>query len=159
DGRAGACSAGACVDPVFTFTAVTPAASTPVLSLGTIPARAGLRVHIRRIGICGDADATSGLQGFRAYATGLDFTWGAGQANQSGVTQFLSPTPATVGSGRGFSYRDVSYYGPVGGAVNIDFQYRNDWDGRFCQAADELGTNYLDAASTARAWVRYSYVP
>ncbi|MCK6551781.1 hypothetical protein L6R52_38460, partial [Myxococcota bacterium] len=157
-GDVGQCIARTCSDD-FVFTAVSPAAATPVVSLGQIPALPGKRVQIVRIAICGDADATSGLQGFRAFdGRGLDFTWGAGQNNPNNVTYLLSPTLPTVGSGRGFSYRSVNHYGAPGAPVSVNFEYRNDWDGRFCQATDERGWSYTDAASTARAWVRYRYI-
>jgi hypothetical protein len=116
-------------------------------------------VRILKLGICGDADVSSGQQGFRAFdGAAMNFTWGAGQLNQGNATYVLAPTPATGGgSERGFSYLDVNVLAAPGASVAVEFALRFDWDGRFCSASDENGTSFVDAASTARAWIKYRY--
>ena len=159
DCTSGVCDAtGHCAAPTLVFTAVTPTAATPPIALGTIPGVPGRRVRIIKLGICGDADATSGQQGFRASdGAGMSFTWGAGQNNSGNVTYVLAPTPVVTGSARGFSYQTVDILAASGASVAIEFALRFDFDALFCGASDENGTAFADAASTTRAWVKYRY--
>jgi hypothetical protein len=158
DCASGNCNNGACVGDVAVFCMAAPVNSSPILNVGSIPSYPGRKVRIVKLGICGDADMTSGMQGFRAYdGMGLDFTWGAGQANQGPATYFLQPTPNLGGAARGFSYMTVDLLTQAATTVQIDFQFRFDYDGLFCQAMDEDGVSYTDMGSSVRAWLKYRY--
>ncbi|MFH1438221.1 MAG: hypothetical protein ABIJ56_21110 [Pseudomonadota bacterium] len=127
-----------------------------VLPVGTIPAVAGRRVHIVKLGICGDSDATSGPNVFTAAGAGLSFTWECGQSTR-GSTHILAPTPNLGGNARGFSYADVNYLGNIGEPVDVTWTYHADWDGNLCQTTDSEGNSYSDVAGTVRPWVLYEY--
>ena len=127
-----------------------------VQPVGTIPGVAGKRIHIVKLGICGDSDVSSGPNVFTSNGAGLNFTWECGQSTR-GSTHILAPTPNMGGSARGFSYADVNYLGNVDQAVTVTWTYHQDWDGRFCQATDTEGNPYTDGGATVRPWVLYEY--
>lgn len=148
-----------CANNVFggVFSAVGTSAMSPTVLLGTIPGKAGKKIKITKIGICGDSDQSSGANRFKVSGGGLNFSWYAGQNNPGGTYQ-LAVTPPTNGSGRGFSYKTVSHVAQVGASLSVHWDYHYDWDGRYCDAQDSEGNVYKDAASTVRAWVLYDYV-
>ncbi len=132
---------------------------SPVL-IGTISALPNEYISISKIGIGGDSDFGSGDNRFRAVGGGIDFTWVAGQ--QATFADFrLDSTPIVSGptaAARGFSSADVSFDATVGASVNIFWDYRYDYDGRYTYASDPLGTFYDDSAfiSSIRPFVQYS---
>jgi cysteine-rich repeat protein len=137
-------------------------ANTDVLPvvLATIPARAGRRIRVTKIGMCGDADTGSGAARMVATDGTSSWSWVAGQNTLAlPATYTLTPTPATgAGSERGFTYMAVDHLLEVGASVTISLDAHNDWDGRYCQDTDEDGVAYgPDAASSLRAWVKYRY--
>jgi hypothetical protein len=128
--------------------------------MGSIPAMAGKRIAIQKVGICGDADADSGPKGFHATGGGVDFTWAAGQ-NQIGVTHWLGHCPKTGSDPQnGFVYADVAHQGSPGGEVNIYINHNDDWDGNYCQDTDTKGNAYNDSGNnvSVRVWVLYTYL-
>ena len=141
------------------FSALGPNNLNPVVTLGTIPAKAGRKIRILKVAICGDSDSGSGPNRFKLTGGGLNFTWYCGQSNPGGTHQ-LTPTPPTAGSGRGFSYADVkgsNYLSAVGATLTVQWDYHNDWDGRYCDAKSEDGKAYKDPGSSVRVWVAYQY--
>ncbi|MCB9738331.1 MAG: hypothetical protein H6747_03620 [Deltaproteobacteria bacterium] len=128
----------------------------PTLTMGTIPAIAGKKIRVTKVGICGDSDGGSGSNQFRLSGSGVNFTWHAGQTNP-GSNHALSPTPAK-GASRGLTYASVNYVANVGQGLTLQWTYHNDWDGHRCTDTDELGNVYNDPnGSSVRAWVLYSY--
>ncbi len=141
--------------PLTAFSVASSAGAWPT-AMGTIPAQAGKKIVISKIGICGDSDATSGPNVFSAKGAGLDFTWASGQ-NQPACTYFLSPTPPKNAS-RGFTFKAVSHVGNVGEAVSVTWESHIDYDGLYCTDTDELGNVYNDVGgSSVRVWVLYQY--
>ena len=141
------------------FSALGPNNLNPVVTLGTIPAKPGRKIRILKVAICGDSDSGSGANRFKLSGGGLAFTWYCGQ-NDPGGTHKLSPTPPTAGSGRGFSYADVkasNYLSAAGATLTVQWDYHNDWDGRYCDTKSEDGKAYKDPASSVRVWVAYQY--
>ncbi len=141
------------------FSALGPNNQNPVISMGTIPAKAGRKIRILKLGICGDSDSGSGPNRFKVTGGGLNFTWWCGQGSTS-VTHKLSPTPNKGGSARGFSYLDVkasNYVSALGASLTVYWDYHNDWDGRYCDDTSEDGKKYKDSGSTVRTWVAYQY--
>jgi len=131
---------------------------SPGQAVGTIPGMPGRRIRILKLGICGDADQTSGQQSFRAQdGQGKTFTWGAGQNDCASVTYRLDPTPNTGGSGRGFTYKDVNELGAMGAGFEVIYHMQCDGDGLYCAAMDEDGVMYMDQGTSARAWIKYQY--
>ena len=127
--------------------------------MGTIPGRAGMRIVITKLGICGDSRTSSGSNRFVASGGGLNFSWFAGQTNPGGTYQ-LSPTPEPGGdASTRFTYRDVTHRADVGASVTIRWDYHYDWDGRWCNDTDSEGNTYNDTnyRSSIRAWVKYRY--
>ena len=141
----------------FAFSAVVNSTQSYNIQVGSIPAKPGARVVITKLGICGDADASTGPARFRANGASLDFTWWAGAWNP-GATHQLSPTPTKSGNARGFSYLPVYYQGAIGQGVTITWDYYNSWGGRWCEDTDELGKAYKDPTSSVRTWLKYEYV-
>ncbi len=128
------------------------------IPIGTIAAKAGATIVIDKLGICGDADASSGPVRYHAFGGGLDFTWAAGQNNNPGSTHFLPPTQSTGGQGRGFTYADVNYKAQVGQSVSVEYEFTNDGDGLHCTGTDVEGNSYNDSkSSSSRGWVRWHY--
>ncbi len=129
----------------------------PTVTLGTIPGKAGKQIVIKKIGMCGDSDQSSGANRFFVNGSGVSFRFAAGQSNPGSVNQWLGYTPTISGSARGFVYKTVSYTANVGASLTIQWDYHSDWDGRYCQATDSEGNSYSDQASTVRAWILYEY--
>ena len=132
----------------------------PTKTLATIPAKAGRKIRILKVGICGDSDQGSGPNRFKVTGGGLNFSWYCGQNNGPGGNHKLTPTPNKAGSGRGFSYLDVkasNYLSAVGAQLSIVWDYHSDWDGWYCDDKSEDGKAYKDPASSVRAWVAYQY--
>lgn len=146
------------------FTAVglstgSPTSTTPV-TMGTIPAIIGKKIRILKIGICGDADTTSGPVRFVATdGLATTFSWAAGQSGIAATATYrLSPTPVTgAGSERGFSYQAVTHVGALSRAFTVRWDLAADFDVRYCSAKDEDGTSFGDPANSVRVWVKYQY--
>jgi hypothetical protein len=158
------CASGTCTDAWRYLSALGTSADTLLpKTMATIPGVAGRRIRISRVGICGDSDTTSGPNLFAASdGAGMSFSWWAGQSTPSstGTTYALAACPSSgTGSvsGRGWSYQTVDHVGAVGASVTVRWDYHLDWDGRYCEAAAEDGTSYVDAASTVRALVKWRY--
>jgi hypothetical protein len=134
-----------------------------VLKLGTIPALAGLKIKITRVGLCGDADASSGPKRFAIQGGGLDFSWAAGQTTCT-ATHWLGYTTPTQDPNRGFVYATVSYTAQVNQPLDLYITNNQDWDGHHCQDTDAYGTSFNDSGvggscCSVRGWVEYQYVP
>jgi hypothetical protein len=138
------------------FSAVVTSSQNPTTTMGTIPGANGKRIRITQIGICGDSDSGSGPNRFTVSGGGFDFSFAAGQSSVS-TTYFLGVTPTASGSGRGFITKSVSLLGSLGQGATVQWDYHNDWDGRFCQATDPYGNAYNDGASSVRSWIAYTY--
>ena len=101
---------------------------------GRIPAKQGCRIRIQQVGICGDADRSSGSVGFTVQgAGGASFGFEAGQ-NSKGTqirlpaTQRVSGYGARYGGYHKFSETEQKnkYTYAVGKAVNIRSLGTND---------------------------------
>jgi hypothetical protein len=142
--------------------------SDPDLLIATIPALPGQSIRIIRVGIGGDAEASSGPQAFQILGAGLNFTWGAGQPNppQVPLDYTLAPTVAQGGSpsnGRGFTYSaDLNQTGAAGQSIQVRWRGTSDWDGNFTWGTDSQGNVFDDSGvevcCSARAWVLYEIV-
>ncbi len=127
----------------------------------------GDQIRITRLGIAGDADASSGPAAFGIVgdAGTPRVTFSAGQPIQvPTVDYFLGVTPATNSSGgRGFTYADVDILLAVDEGFTLDFLYQYDPDGRYAFGTDLLGNSFDDFAefgvtSTVRGWVQFEIV-
>ncbi|MFT6158298.1 MAG: hypothetical protein ACJAZO_002470 [Myxococcota bacterium] len=127
--------------------------------MGSIPGIAGKLIEITRVGICGDSDASSGDNRYRAFGGGIDFTWVAGQQSTA-ATHRLAPTPDINSTYNGFTGANVSHRTTVPGAsVSIEWDYHSDYDGGgACSFTDEFGTTFNDSGLGIRTWVKYAYV-
>lgn len=128
--------------------------------LATIPAVPGQRIHIIEVGIGGDADFGSGPTQFTLLGGGIDFSWAAGQAVVVSADLQLPTTPVGAGSARGFSIATVDLTANVGEAVSLQWDFHNDFDGRFTVGTDTEGNTYDDSliSSSVRPYVRYELI-
>ncbi len=149
-----------CGTPDLIFTAVSVASGAAPALMGTIPGKKARKIHILKVGICGDSDAASGPNRFLASDSGaMSFSWSCGQTAVPS-TFTLTPTPPSgtgPAAGRGWTYKAVDQTAALSTSVSVTWDYHNDWDGLFCNAPDELGNAYADPAATVRVWVRYRY--
>ena len=124
--------------------------------MGTIPAVDGKSIRITRVGICGDADSSSGPKQFTIGGGGLGFSWEAGQW-QYNSNHYLGHTDPS-GGGNGFVFSDVNYVAASGNALDVQYTYNGDWDGAGgCDASDGEGNMYIDPGTSVRVWVQYHY--
>lgn len=108
-----------------------PAMDCIPCSFASLAGTPGQSLRIVKVGIGGDADATSGDISFRLSGGGLDFTWTAGQEAYA-ATYDLGATPALAGSARGFTYsNDLNMLALDGASLTLTWDHRFDWDGRY----------------------------
>jgi hypothetical protein len=141
-----------CAIETLVWSEVGTSAQNPTVTLGTIPAMAGKSIKIKKLGICGDSDVSSGPNQFKATGGGLNFTWETGQSNYGSTYDLPAQGTYTL-----FTYQDVSHTALAGEPVTIEWTYHYDWDGKYCGSSDSEGNSYSDPASSVRAWVLYTY--
>eukprot|EP00039_Didymoeca_costata_P030679 m.30842 g.30842 ORF g.30842 m.30842 type:complete len:569 (-) comp8250_c0_seq1:176-1882(-) len=118
--------------------------------------QAGKYVVIKRVGICGDADRSSGPV---RWNVGGRFTMEAGQYNW-GSNYRLNPVPGGRPS-MGWSYRTITKTQFTWKQnVVVQFHGTRDNDGLYCGSADEDKVSYNDGrySSSYRVWIKFDYV-
>lgn len=128
-------------------------------TFGTIPGMAGQAIEIMQVGMCGDSDAQSGDNRFRAAGAGLDISWVAGQ--QTTAATYRLPPTIINSPGHGMTSQTVSHQADVGADVTVSWDYHVDYDGQYCYLADDgFGNSFNDSAnvSSIRVWIVYRYV-
>tara|TARA_B100000674_G_C37745482_1_gene870937 strand:+ start:391 stop:804 length:414 start_codon:yes stop_codon:yes gene_type:complete len=119
----------------------------------SISAREGQRIVVTRLGVCGDVHNGGATNRFRFDGGGLSASWGAGR-NTQGATYWLG----SRGTDDRFYYTDaIRLEAQIGQAVQVNWDYQYDWDGRGCNDTDPHGNSFSDPGSTVRVWIEYHY--